>query len=169
MPFLTQWEERNDLRKDLMINFHKSLWLDGVSKLVHLALYSDTLQAALHRYGNIVCWFGNMMVVLEYHKSECDRLTRFLVCFHIFFSTFSFFVVFRAEDSNTHRHLTEFVGADMEMCFKYHYHEVIDVLGSLFIHIFKGLRDRYVGDTSIYIFNNLRDRISQGLKEKLAL
>lgn len=51
--------------------------------------------------------------------------------------------VFRAEDSNTHRHLTEFVGADMEMCFKYHYHEVIDVLGSLFIHIFKGLRDRY--------------------------
>ena len=26
--------------------------------------------------------------------------------------------VFRAEDSNTHRHLTEFVGLDMEMAFK---------------------------------------------------
>ena len=50
--------------------------------------------------------------------------------------------VFRAEDSNTHRHLTEFVGADMEMGFKYHYHEVLDVLGDLFIHMFKGLRDR---------------------------
>ena len=30
--------------------------------------------------------------------------------------------VFRAEDSNTHRHLTEFVGLDMEMAFQFHYH-----------------------------------------------
>lgn len=51
--------------------------------------------------------------------------------------------VFRAEDSNTHRHLTEFVGVDLEMCFNYHYHEVIDVLDHLFVSIFKGLRDRY--------------------------
>lgn len=51
--------------------------------------------------------------------------------------------VFRAEDSNTHRHLTEFVGLDLEMCFNYHYHEVIDVLDALFVSIFKGLRDRY--------------------------
>ena len=32
--------------------------------------------------------------------------------------------VFRAEDSNTHRHLCEFVGMDVEMCFYEHYHEV---------------------------------------------
>ena len=32
--------------------------------------------------------------------------------------------VFRAEDSNTHRHLTEFVGLDLEMAFHEHYHEV---------------------------------------------
>jgi aspartyl/asparaginyl-tRNA synthetase len=32
--------------------------------------------------------------------------------------------VFRAEDSNTHRHLTEFVGLDLEMAFQEHYHEV---------------------------------------------
>merc|ERR1712142_205340 len=51
--------------------------------------------------------------------------------------------VFRAEDSNTHRHLTEFVGLDLEMAFKYHYHEVVQVIGDLFISIFKGLRDRY--------------------------
>jgi len=29
--------------------------------------------------------------------------------------------VFRAEDSNTHRHLTEFVCLDIEMSFNYHY------------------------------------------------
>jgi len=49
--------------------------------------------------------------------------------------------VFRAEDSNTHRHLTEFVGMDVEMAFKEHYHEVVQTIGDLFIHIFKGLRD----------------------------
>lgn len=32
--------------------------------------------------------------------------------------------VFRAEDSNTHRHMTEFVGLDLEMAFNFHYHEV---------------------------------------------
>lgn len=50
--------------------------------------------------------------------------------------------VFRAEDSNTHRHLTEFVGLDLEMAFKFHYHEVIEVIGDMFVHIFKNLRDK---------------------------
>nr|BAH72272.1 ACYPI007430 [Acyrthosiphon pisum] len=56
---------------------------------------------------------------------------------------FTIGAVFRAEDSNTYRHLTEFVGLDLEMAFKYHYHEVVDVIGSLFTNIFKGLRDNY--------------------------
>jgi len=51
--------------------------------------------------------------------------------------------VFRAEDSNTHRHLAEFVGLDMEMAFQHHYHEVIDTIGNMFTQIFKGLRDNY--------------------------
>jgi len=51
--------------------------------------------------------------------------------------------VFRAEDSNTHRHLTEFVGLDMEMAFKFHYHEVLETIGNMFTQMFIGLRDRY--------------------------
>jgi len=51
--------------------------------------------------------------------------------------------VFRAEDSNTHRHLTEFVGLDLEMAFKFHYHEVVDTIGDMFTAIFRGLRDRF--------------------------
>jgi aspartyl/asparaginyl-tRNA synthetase len=54
------------------------------------------------------------------------------------------FLVFRAEDSNTHRHLTEFVGLDLEMAFSYHYHEVVDTIGDLFTQIFKGLAERLV-------------------------
>ncbi|CAG7786801.1 unnamed protein product [Allacma fusca] len=51
--------------------------------------------------------------------------------------------VFRAEDSNTHRHLTEFVGLDLEMSFDSHYHEVMDTIGNMFTEIFKGLKNNY--------------------------
>lgn len=51
--------------------------------------------------------------------------------------------VFRAEDSNTHRHMTEFVGLDMEMAIQEHYHEVVDVLDEMFVYIFTNLKKRY--------------------------
>lgn len=54
--------------------------------------------------------------------------------------------VFRAENSNTHRHMTEFTGLDLEMAFEEHYDEVIDVLSELFIFIFSELKNRYGND-----------------------
>lgn len=51
--------------------------------------------------------------------------------------------VFRAENSNTHRHMTEFVGLDLEMAFEEHYDEVISDLQDLFIFIFTELKSRY--------------------------
>ncbi|KAL4398908.1 aspartate--tRNA ligase Dps1 [Malassezia pachydermatis] len=51
--------------------------------------------------------------------------------------------VFRAEDSNTHRHMTEFTGLDLEMAFQDHYHEVVDLLNQLFMFIFSELPKRY--------------------------
>ncbi|KAG5653060.1 hypothetical protein H0H81_002440 [Sphagnurus paluster] len=51
--------------------------------------------------------------------------------------------VFRAEDSNTHRHLTEFIGLDLEMTIEEHYHEVLEMLDGLFLNIFRGLKDKY--------------------------
>lgn len=49
--------------------------------------------------------------------------------------------VFRAENSNTHRHLCEFTGLDFEMAIQEHYFEVLDVIDALFLHIFDGLAD----------------------------
>lgn len=66
-----------------------------------------------------------------------------------FEKVFTIGAVFRAEDSNTHRHLTEFTGLDLEMAFKYHYHEVMLTIGNLFTEIFKGLRDMYSNEISI--------------------
>lgn len=51
--------------------------------------------------------------------------------------------VFRAENSFTHRHLTEFVGLDLEMTIEEHYHEVLELLDGLFKHLFKSLKERY--------------------------
>jgi aspartyl-tRNA synthetase len=51
--------------------------------------------------------------------------------------------VFRSERSFTHRHMTEFTGLDLEMTFKDHYHEVLDVLDGLFNHIFEGLNTKF--------------------------
>jgi len=51
--------------------------------------------------------------------------------------------VFRAEDSNTHRHLTEFVGLDLEMTIEEHYHEVLELLDGLFKHLFKNLKEKH--------------------------
>lgn len=51
--------------------------------------------------------------------------------------------VFRAEKSNTHRHMTEFTGLDLEMEITEHYSELLDVLDGLFTHIFEGLEKKY--------------------------
>ncbi|KAL7494781.1 hypothetical protein ACHAWT_005593 [Skeletonema menzelii] len=50
--------------------------------------------------------------------------------------------VFRAENSNTRRHLCEFTGLDLEMAIVEHYDEVLDVLGDLFVYIFDGLKEK---------------------------
>lgn len=47
--------------------------------------------------------------------------------------------VFRAENSNTHRHLCEYVSLDIEMTYKYDYMENVYFYDSMFKHIFKEL------------------------------
>lgn len=51
--------------------------------------------------------------------------------------------VFRAENSNTHRHLTEFTGLDLEMAFEADYHEVMNLIDEMFLYIFKTIYRDY--------------------------
>ena len=60
----------------------------------------------------------------------CILLVSYCAFHWLFYCT-----VFRAEDSNTHRHLCEFVGLDLEMTFYDHYHEV-GTIGDRCIGIF---------------------------------
>jgi len=70
--------------------------------------------------------------------------------------------VFRAENSYTHRHMTEFTGLDMEMCFREHYSEVLDMLDRTFNAVFDGLNEGFAAELDAvrtqFPFDNLRYR-----------
>jgi len=51
--------------------------------------------------------------------------------------------IFRAENAFTHRHMCEFTGLDIEMTIKENFHELLDLMGNLFVAIFKGLETRF--------------------------
>ena len=57
--------------------------------------------------------------------------------------------VFRAENSNTRRHLCEFTGLDLEMAIQEHYNEALVVLHRMFRHIFDGLEVRYAKELEV--------------------
>jgi len=83
--------------------------------------------------------------------------------------------VFRAEKSDTHRHLTEFIGLDMEMAIFESYHEVLDVLDHLFVYMFKGLETKFAKELNVirqqypfeplqYLPKTLRITFAEGIK-----
>ena len=51
--------------------------------------------------------------------------------------------VFRAENSNTHRHLTEYTGLDLEMVIEEHYHESLELILDTLKAVFEGIYQRY--------------------------
>lgn len=57
--------------------------------------------------------------------------------------------VFRAEKSFTHRHLTEFVGLDLEMAIKSHYTEALEVIDKMFIYIFNRLEKEFARELEL--------------------
>lgn len=80
------------------------------------------------------------------YLAQSPQLYKQMAVIGDFDKVFTIGPVFRAELSYTHRHLTEFVGLDIEMAFNYHYHEVLQVIGDLFVHMFRGLETRFASE-----------------------
>jgi len=57
--------------------------------------------------------------------------------------------VFRAENAFTYRHMCEFTGLDLEMTIKENYYELLDIMGDLFVFIFKGIEQRYAKELAV--------------------
>ncbi|KAK0656659.1 hypothetical protein B0T16DRAFT_385335 [Cercophora newfieldiana] len=62
---------------------------------------------------------------------------------------FSIGPVFRAENSNTPRHMTEFTGLDLEMETTRGYHEALHMLEGVLLHIFRGLKERCAAEIEL--------------------
>ncbi|GIX64828.1 aspartate-tRNA ligase [Babesia caballi] len=58
--------------------------------------------------------------------------------------------VFRAENSNTHRHLCEFVGLDMEMELRDSYMEVVDLIDDMLKSIFAGIQTQCAVEMEVF-------------------
>lgn len=91
---------------------------------------------------------GSNVFKVSYFKGEAylaqsPQLYKQMAICADFGRVFEIAPVFRAENSFTHRHMTEFVGLDIEMAFNEHYHEVLDLLGEMFVFIFDGLKTRF--------------------------
>lgn len=56
---------------------------------------------------------------------------------------FSIAPVFRAENSNTPRHMTEFTGLDLEMEIRDSYTEVLSMLEGVLLFIFRGIQGQF--------------------------
>ncbi|TLS27543.1 hypothetical protein PpBr36_05421 [Pyricularia pennisetigena] len=68
--------------------------------------------------------------------------------------------VFRAENSNTHRHLTEYTGLDIEICIDKSHHEIIRVVDRVLKNIFaavhrmeelKAIRERWPSEDLVWL------------------
>jgi nondiscriminating aspartyl-tRNA synthetase len=67
--------------------------------------------------------------------------------------------VFRAEDSNTPRHLTEYTGMDLEMALEEHYHEALDIIDGMFKNLWNGIYERYQSEIDLLSHFYPHDRV----------
>lgn len=85
----------------------------------------------------------------EAYLAQSPQLYKQMLIAADFEKVFEIAPVFRAENSNTHRHMTEFTGLDLEMAFEEHYDEVIEVLVEMFMFIFTELKSRFANEIAV--------------------
>lgn len=76
-------------------------------------------------------------------------LLDFWIFLNFGFVSSRFVAVYRAENSNTHRHMTEFTGLDLEMTIERTYHESLDIIDNMLLHIFRSLQKNHSRDIEI--------------------
>jgi len=108
-------------------------------------IHSPKLISAASEGGAAVfkCGYFEQYGIPNAYLAQSPQLYKQMAIAADFNRVFEIGPVFRREDSNTHRHLVEFTGLDLEMSFKQHYHEVLDVLDQLFVNLFHALETEF--------------------------
>ncbi|XP_076057135.1 aspartyl-tRNA synthetase isoform X2 [Oratosquilla oratoria] len=100
--------------------FRESLEKRGFNEIVCPKLISGASEGGANVFG--LSYFERKAFL-----AQSPQLYKQMAIASDFGKVFTIGPVFRAENSNTHRHLTEFTGLDLEMAFHHHYHEVIQM------------------------------------------
>ncbi|PPQ64383.1 hypothetical protein CVT26_002090 [Gymnopilus dilepis] len=117
------------------------LFREFLSKNGFIEIHSPKLQGAATESGASV--FKVSYFKGNAYLAQSPQLAKQMAIAADFERVYEIGPVFRAEDSNTHRHMTEFIGLDLEMAFEEHYHEVMEVIDAMLKHIFAGLSQKY--------------------------
>ncbi|KAF8807456.1 aspartate-tRNA ligase [Phlegmacium glaucopus] len=112
-----------------------------------LEIHSPKLQGAATESGASVFKVGYFKGTA--YLAQSPQLAKQMAIAADFERVYEIGPVFRAEDSNTHRHMTEFIGLDLEMAIEEHYHEVMELLDGMLKNIFSGLREKYKKEIEI--------------------
>ncbi|KAG5648037.1 hypothetical protein DXG03_007072 [Asterophora parasitica] len=120
------------------------LFREYLSSNGFIEIHSPKLQGAATESGASVFKVGYFKGMFSNaYLAQSPQLAKQMAIAADFERVYEIGPVFRAEDSNTHRHLTEFIGLDLEMTIEEHYHEVMELLDGLFLSIFRGLKEKY--------------------------
>lgn len=106
-----------------------------------IEIHTPKLQGSATESGASV--FGLSYFGRDAFLAQSPQLAKQLAISADFGRVYEIGAVFRAENSNTHRHLTEYTGLDVEMSIDEHYHEMLEVLDNVIKSILKGIYGRH--------------------------
>ncbi|OAX83948.1 aspartate-tRNA(Asn) ligase [Emergomyces africanus] len=112
-----------------------------------IEIHTPKLQSSATESGASV--FGVKYFTRNAFLAQSPQLAKQMAIASDFERVYEIGAVFRAENSNTHRHLTEYTGLDIEMAIDEHYHEALEILDSVIKEIFKGIYGRYRREVDI--------------------
>ncbi|KAL4884378.1 hypothetical protein BJY04DRAFT_7512 [Aspergillus karnatakaensis] len=124
-----------------------NLFRTSLDERSFIEIHTPKLQGAATESGSSV--FGVNYFGRDAFLAQSPQLAKQMAIAADFGRVYEIGAVFRAENSNTHRHLTEYTGLDLEMSIEEHYHEMLEVLDATIKNILKGIYTRFRREVEI--------------------
>ncbi|OKL59651.1 hypothetical protein UA08_05129 [Talaromyces atroroseus] len=118
-----------------------NLWRTALDERGFIEIHTPKLQGSATESGASVfelAYFGRSAFL-----AQSPQLAKQMAIASDFGRVYEIGAVFRAENSNTHRHLTEYTGLDLEMAIDEHYHEMLETIDAVLRHIITGVYSKY--------------------------
>lgn len=122
--------------------FRVALETDGF-----IEIHTPKLQGSATESGSSV--FGVNYFSRPAFLAQSPQLAKQMAIAADFERVYEIGAVFRAENSNTPRHLTEYTGLDIEMAIEEHYHEALEVLDRVIKSFFTAIYGKYRREVEI--------------------